>query len=368
MATCGVCIELISDNQRITCLTCQTNFHLKCAESMMKDGSIKNCARCKNVTLRSKDFVEKAESHKSVRSSMSGKTNKSTKSVRLELSLLQKGYELEKRQLEEKEELMRKKHEAEINFLQQQKILLQQIEENENGSISDDSHSKVQEWIHETNQVNNVQLANQCPIANMPTSTKIGSKYFAPIPEKCAAARKIIEKDLPTFTGKSVEWPFFYSVYESTTEACKFSNEENLSRLRNSLKGVAYESVKSYLMFPDLVPRVIDTLKKYFGQPEYIMNDIIKDIREAPGPKIEDAETVINYSMKIDNLCLAMKFSNLDPTSWNATVLYEVVHKLPPSLQYEWGSYKLKLESSQGNLAMILVIGYKKSQLCSLVF
>lgn len=103
-------------------------------------------------------------------------------------------------------------------------------------------------------------------------------------------------------------------------------------------------------MFPDLVPRVIDTLKKYFGQPEFLMNDIIKDIRDASGPKIEDPESIINYSMKIDNLCLAMKFSQLDPTLWNNTVLYEVVHKLPSNLQYEWGAYKLRRPATEVNL------------------
>lgn len=103
-------------------------------------------------------------------------------------------------------------------------------------------------------------------------------------------------------------------------------------------------------MFPDLVPRVMETLKKYFGKPEFILNDIIKDIRETPGPKVEYGESIINYSMKIDDLCLAMKFSELDPIMWNNTILYEVIHKLPPSLQYEWGAHSIKMTAIEKNL------------------
>lgn len=355
MTTCGLCIEIISDNQQITCLTCQTNFHLICAEGMMENGSITQCARCKNVTLR-KPPTTKAKSTKSTSSKSS---KQSSKSARLELDMLTKTHELERRQLAEREKLLKEKHDSERKFLHQQSLLLQQIEEKDDAlsEVTDKSLQKVQSWIDATDQQKNqadivVNKANDPVTSIQPENlaTSCVNPTYLSLSQASVAARKVIEKDLPIFTGKPIEWPFFYSVFDSSTKACKYTNEENLSRLRNCLKGPAREAVKSYLMFPDLVPRVIDTLQKYFGKSEFIMNEIIKDIREASGPKIDDGESIINYSMKIDNLCLAMKFSSLDPIRWNNTILYEIVHKLPPNLQYEWGLHKFKMPSIEANL------------------
>lgn len=267
MATCGTCIEVITENQQITCLTCKKNFHLKCAKEMMENGTIVSCSRYKNVTRR-KTISVKSKSHKSLKSV----TSRASSKARLELELLDRKRELQKRQFAEMEELLRKKHESEIEFLNQQTLLLQKVDEENTSNLSvGESIDKVNEWIKQTDGVaytGNTQLEGQQNRENVKSAIQqqqsIGQPLLSTLSGECVAARKVIQKELPKFSGKSNEWPFFVSVYESTTKACGFSNEENLSRLRNCLEGSAYEAVKSYLMFPDLVPRVIDTLKKIF--------------------------------------------------------------------------------------------------------
>lgn len=339
MTTCGSCIEIISDSQQIICLNCQTNFHITCAEEMMENGTIKKCSRCKNVTVR-EIATEKA---KSTRSQGSKHSNKSEQ-ARIELEIFNKTYEIEKRQLKEREELLKQKHDFERNFIRQQTLLLKEIEhKNDRLSVSTCSDGeKIQSWIDDNEQHRN-ENSSRLNRANIPVSStkneNLATRCVKPVrlhlSEDSVAARKVIEKELPIFSGKPTEWPFFYSVFETSTKACSYNNEENLARLRSCLKGSALEAVKSYLMFPDMVPRVIETLKKYYGKPEFIMNEILQDIRNSAGPKLDDGESIINYSMKIDNLYLSLKFTELDPTLWNTTILYEVIHKLPPHLKYD---------------------------------
>lgn len=57
------------------------------------------------------------------------------------------------------------------------------------------------------------------------------------------AARQVVAKDLPPFTGNPEEWPIFFSTYESTIRMCGYTNDENMIRLRNCLRGDAFAAV-----------------------------------------------------------------------------------------------------------------------------
>lgn len=207
MTTCGVCIEIISDSQQITCLKCKTNLHLNSAEGMMEDGSITKCARCKNVTMR-KPSSQKSKSIKTTSS------KQSSKSIRLELELLDKTHELEKRQLAEREELLKQKHDAERSFLQRQSLLLQQIEEKDDelSVLTGEDVDKVQSWIDaqelkskhrlSENQTNNPLASTK----NENLATSCVKPAVFSLSEESVAAKKVIEKDLPIFTGKPNEW------------------------------------------------------------------------------------------------------------------------------------------------------------------
>lgn len=79
------------------------------------------------------------------------------------------------------------------------------------------------------------------------------------------AARQAISKHLPTFRGEPEIWPLFISSFEYTTEACGFSNIDNLKRLQDCLQGDALEAVRSRLVLPNSVPDVIRDFVIYSG-------------------------------------------------------------------------------------------------------
>lgn len=75
-------------------------------------------------------------------------------------------------------------------------------------------------------------------------------------------------KELPVFSGNSEEWPMFFSAFNTSTEACGYSNVENLGRLQRCLKGGALEAVRSRLLLPTSVPQVMQTLQLLYGRLE----------------------------------------------------------------------------------------------------
>lgn len=154
------------------------------------------------------------------------------------------------------------------------------------------------------------------------------------------AARHVTSKDLPVFDGNPEDWPIFIANFETSTETCRYSNAENLIRLQRSLKGRALESVKCRLLLPDSVQDVIATLRRLFGKPELILHSMLQKLRSEPAPKQDKLESIINFSLSVDNVCATIAASGLVNHLSNPLLLQELVDKLPSNLKLQWGMVK----------------------------
>jgi hypothetical protein len=88
--------------------------------------------------------------------------------------------------------------------------------------------------------------------------------------------RQVIKHYLPAFDGKYDEWPIFFSQYQMTTKACNVTDVENIQRLQKSHRGSAREAVKSMLVSPSNLHRVMKILRKWYGKPKYILDTIFQ--------------------------------------------------------------------------------------------
>lgn len=159
-----------------------------------------------------------------------------------------------------------------------------------------------------------------------------------PSPEQIAA-RQVMTRDLPEFTGDPEEWPMFESSFNNTTAACGYNHAENLSRLQRCLKGAALKSVRYYLMSPESVPDVMKTLKMLYGRPEMIVNKLIRNVRETPSPKPEKLETLIEFGMAIRNLTQHLIAAGQQSHLSNPILLQELVDKLPAGVKLQWAQH-----------------------------
>lgn len=154
------------------------------------------------------------------------------------------------------------------------------------------------------------------------------------------AARKAVSQHLPKFRGEPEVWPLFISSFEFTTEACGFSNLENLKRLQDCLQGDALEGVRSRLVLPDSVPDVIRDLRNLFGKPEKLLKTLLIKVRNAPAPRADRLETFINFWITVKQLCDHLEAAKLNDHLNNPMLVQELVDKLPPSYKLDWVRYK----------------------------
>ncbi|XP_053698802.1 uncharacterized protein LOC128745752 [Sabethes cyaneus] len=154
------------------------------------------------------------------------------------------------------------------------------------------------------------------------------------------AARQSVSKQLPVFRGEAELWPIFISSYEYTTQACGFSNLDNLKRLQDCLKGDALEAVRSRLVLPDSVPDVIHDLQNLFAKPEKLLKTLLAKVRQAKPPRADRLESFIHFGITVKQLCDHLEAAKLVDHLSNPMLVQELVDKLPPNYKLEWVRFK----------------------------
>ncbi|XP_055604057.1 bromodomain adjacent to zinc finger domain protein 1A-like [Uranotaenia lowii] len=169
--------------------------------------------------------------------------------------------------------------------------------------------------------INNEPNHTSSEIAQVPENARANEVLNYEIPrlapsQKQLAARQMLPRDLPEFSGNPVDWPVFISHYNYTSEACGFNDGENMIRLQRCLKGSAWEAVRSRLILPASVGHVIETLRMRFGRPELLIESLIERVKATPAPKVDKLDTVIEFGTKVQaphrSCCPNRPFSETD--------------------------------------------------------
>ncbi|XP_053698696.1 uncharacterized protein LOC128745645 [Sabethes cyaneus] len=154
------------------------------------------------------------------------------------------------------------------------------------------------------------------------------------------AARQVLSKKLPTFSGRVEEWPLFYSSYVNSTAACGFTNIENLVRLQECLKGPALDSVRSRLLLPGSVPQVIHTLQMLYGRPEQVIHSLLNNVRKTKAPEQDHLETFIPFGLAVQELCDHLDATDLRDYLTSPILIQELIDRLPDNTKREWVQFK----------------------------
>ncbi|XP_062706264.1 uncharacterized protein LOC134287709 [Aedes albopictus] len=154
------------------------------------------------------------------------------------------------------------------------------------------------------------------------------------------AARQVVPKELPVFTGNPEDWPLFVSSYRNSTAMCGYSDAENLMRLQRCLRGSALEAVRSNLLLPSSVPQVLATLETLFGSPDRLLQTMLNKVRTVPAPKADRLETLVNFGITVQNLVGHLKGANQQAHLMNPSLLSELVEKLPANIRLDWALHK----------------------------
>ncbi|XP_062701454.1 uncharacterized protein LOC115254319 [Aedes albopictus] len=172
-----------------------------------------------------------------------------------------------------------------------------------------------------------------------PADMAVAAANIGPTQEQLAA-RQVLPRDLPMFSGDPADWPVFISHYNYTTQACGYSNGENMIRLQRCLKGAAWESVKSRLILPASTPQVIESLRMRFGRPDLLIESFIEKVKAASTPRADRLDTLIEFGTSVQGLCDHIVAANLLEHLENPTLLKDLVGKLPAEYKMKWASYR----------------------------
>ncbi|XP_065073869.1 uncharacterized protein LOC135697938 [Ochlerotatus camptorhynchus] len=288
---------------------------------------------------------------------------------------------LKLQKLEEERTLNEKKLEQEQIYLEEKYKLLEEMA-SEAGSNASSVSDVVRNWLPQAQSSHHSQSENQ-PLAVHPLDdsprTNNGNHQPRPFadgqPEreedrfsltrKQLAARQAISKDLPQFSGNPEDWPLFIATFNNTTAMCGFTNDENIFRLQKSLRGRAFEVVKSRLVHPANVPGVLKTLKMMFGQPEAIVQTLIEKIHSLPAIREDRLETLVDFAVNVENFCATVDACGLEEYLYNTTLLHQLVSKLPPTIKLNWAQYRISLPGV--NLASFSSWIYSLAEAASIV-
>lgn len=151
-------------------------------------------------------------------------------------------------------------------------------------------------------------------------------------------------KDLPRFDGNPDDWLLFSSQYFRTTNACRFSHDENLSRLHRSLHGPAREAVRTMLIFPQCVDEIMNTLYERFGRDEHIIKNLITKARKIAAPRDDEPHSIIEFSTAVNNMVVTLEHLGRPDHLRNPQLLDDLESKLPPMLSMLWSNAVLGLD------------------------
>ncbi|XP_055641204.1 uncharacterized protein LOC129778361 isoform X2 [Toxorhynchites rutilus septentrionalis] len=200
-------------------------------------------------------------------------------------------------------------------------------DESEDTSDNSSEKSKGTKKSEITKNADRLSQHGQGQVRAAPTKTQL-------------AARSGVSKKLPMFSGKPEDWPLFYGMYQASTEACGYSDIENLVRLQECLKGQALEMVRGQLLLPKSVPRVIEKLRQLYGRPEKLLQSHLEKVHRLEPPKTGKLATFISFGTAVEQLCEHLEAADLKQHLVNPLLIQDLVKKLPDNDKREWVRFK----------------------------
>lgn len=264
-----------------------------------------------------------------------------TNSTKTKNSKLSKTHSMKHRQLQAEIEAEKRLLELEKKIIQKElKLKLLEIEEDSHTSSGSSLISKPSLKLSET--LKKTEIENWVDKTKLQPVTE--DAFFEPNPEhqnfennmQKILARQSLKTDLPFFTGNPVEWPNFIEQFRETSKLCQMSDLENVIRLRKCLKGQARTSVQALLNIPNQLNKILATLERRFGRPDFIIEEMISQTQKLQPFKEDKLELLIDYADTVQNLTVTVQSLNRQNYLANPQLLKELVSKLPTNLKMKW--------------------------------
>jgi hypothetical protein len=150
--------------------------------------------------------------------------------------------------------------------------------------------------------------------------------------EERLLSRLAAPRDLPVFSGDSLEWLHFKNAYEESLSSCKYSEYETLSRLRRALRGEAKEAVTDLLIGNTSSKDIMDALELKYGRAETIICNITAQLRKLQPLPTHYQQDLVNFATKVNNCVATIRALKQGDHLRNPELASAITSKLPSTL------------------------------------
>ena len=174
--------------------------------------------------------------------------------------------------------------------------------------------------------------------------------------------RLTTSKKLVTFDGNPLEWRSFNQTYETSSVSGGYSNEENVTRLFEALKGETRSAVENILATGTKNPDIImKTLELRFGNENLILSEIVLKLKKLLSICSGEID-IVNFSSKLNNAVSALDEMNNIGYLFNKDLLKELLYKLPQSMVTQFVNQTATTNASPRNLVALSDFMIKQAQ------
>ncbi|XP_060801917.1 uncharacterized protein LOC132902105 [Amyelois transitella] len=208
------------------------------------------------------------------------------------------------------------------------------IESHHDASLEplDETHSTISHENCKGNRKNDIQKLTEALRDTIVASTSKNSN------DKLLT-RLATSKDLPYFHGDSLEWLQFKQAFYESTKLCKYTDTENVWRLRKCLRGEAKDTVSSLLIGVTSPDVIIETLELRYGRPDTIVNRLITQLKKLPSLPMSYHHDIVNFAIKVKNYVTAAKAIKQNDYLRSPELASIIISKFPNILVCKWTDY-----------------------------
>lgn len=145
--------------------------------------------------------------------------------------------------------------------------------------------------------------------------------------------RKSLSK-LPEFSGDEKKWAYFQSVFNRTTIEGRYTEADNVARLREALKGSAHTLVQSQLMYSSNASEIMEVLRKFYGRTDIVIYAHMQDLLNFNQIISEDDPKLRNFAVAVQEYVSIIKSLRQESELSNKFQLVSLSGKL------HYGQYK----------------------------
>ena len=145
-------------------------------------------------------------------------------------------------------------------------------------------------------------------------------------------------KKLPEFSGDPLEWLHFKKSFDSSSDLGRYSDQENVTRLFEALKGEAKNVTKMLFSSGSSASDIMYNLELQFGNKEIILEKIVNATKELPNVN-SGKINLVDFALNIKNTVQAIKSLNDIGYLFSPEFTKAILSKLPTSLLQEYARY-----------------------------